>query len=151
MTTSASTTSGHELGWHIDALGWLYLIDAIVTALAAGSVLALVLGLAILANNPRGSSAAVLFGGASAVFVGLVAFVFAGTAYGLLRRQAWGRGAGIVAAVLSVVSFPLGTLLALYTFWALMKPESAAYFAPGSAPSGARADGPADQSEPPSP
>jgi hypothetical protein len=39
--------------------------------------------------------------------------------YGLLKRRRWARTAGIVAAILMALNFPLGTALAVYTFWFL--------------------------------
>lgn len=40
-------------------------------------------------------------------------------AYGLLRRRPWGRILALVSTALSVWLFPLGTALAIYTWWFL--------------------------------
>lgn len=37
--------------------------------------------------------------------------------YGMLKRRSWARVAGIVAAVLSALSFPFGTALCVYSLW----------------------------------
>lgn len=42
------------------------------------------------------------------------------TAYGLLTTRRWGRGLVIILSILYVWVFPVGTLLALYTFWFLL-------------------------------
>ena len=39
--------------------------------------------------------------------------------YAFLKRKPWARTAGIVAAVLSAIRVPLGTVVSIYTFWFL--------------------------------
>jgi hypothetical protein len=39
--------------------------------------------------------------------------------YALLRRRSWAKVAGIVGGVLAASSFPIGTAVAVYTFWFL--------------------------------
>jgi hypothetical protein len=63
-------------------------------------------------------------------FIGLI-FVFIGifsvamtipsvvAGYALLKRRTWAKVAGIVAGVVAATSFPIGTGVAVYTFWFL--------------------------------
>jgi hypothetical protein len=39
--------------------------------------------------------------------------------FGLLNRRPWGRIVAIIAAVLALLKFPLGTALGIYTLWVL--------------------------------
>jgi hypothetical protein len=39
--------------------------------------------------------------------------------YALLKRRPWAKVAGIVAGVVAATSFPIGTAVAVYTFWFL--------------------------------
>jgi hypothetical protein len=39
--------------------------------------------------------------------------------YAFLKRKPWAKVAGIIAAVLSAMSFPFGTAVCVYTFWFL--------------------------------
>jgi hypothetical protein len=39
--------------------------------------------------------------------------------FGLLNRRPWGRVVAIIAAVLALLKFPLGTALGIYTLWVL--------------------------------
>ena len=39
--------------------------------------------------------------------------------YGLLNRRPWGRIVAIIAAVLALIKFPIGTALGIYTLWVL--------------------------------
>ena len=55
--------------------------------------------------------------------VAVVTVVAAGLAllvgYSLLTRRPWGRVLGIVVAILSLIKFPFGTALGIYTLWVL--------------------------------
>ena len=42
---------------------------------------------------------------------------------GLLRRKRWARKALLVSGAIAAVNFPLGTGLAVYTYWFLLGPE----------------------------
>lgn len=37
--------------------------------------------------------------------------------YGLLKRKSWARTAGIIASILTVINFPHGTALGVYSLW----------------------------------
>jgi uncharacterized membrane protein (DUF2068 family) len=41
------------------------------------------------------------------------------TGWSLLNRKPWGRTLAIVAGVLALFKFPLGTALGIYTLWVL--------------------------------
>lgn len=39
------------------------------------------------------------------------------TSYGVLHDRPWARAAGLVTVILTILSFPFGTTLAIYTLW----------------------------------
>jgi hypothetical protein len=47
---------------------------------------------------------------------------------GLLRFRSWARSLSMILAVLQLVNFPVGTLLALYAFWVLLAQETEMLF-----------------------
>jgi hypothetical protein len=55
------------------------------------------------------------------VFIGLFSLVLTVPSvvagYALLKRRRWAKVAGIVAGVTAATSFPIGTAVAVYTFW----------------------------------
>jgi hypothetical protein len=53
--------------------------------------------------------------------VGLTALV----AYGMLHRRPWGRTLAIVMSILSLLKFPFGTALGIYTLWVFAPAASA--------------------------
>ena len=52
--------------------------------------------------------------------------------YGLLKRRPWAKIAGIVGGVVAAMSFPVGTAVAVYTFWFLFSETGKAVY--GRAP-----------------
>lgn len=51
-----------------------------------------------------------------------------GTGYALLNRTSWGRILAIVAGILALFKFPLGTALGIYTLWVLLPAPSGAEY-----------------------
>jgi hypothetical protein len=43
---------------------------------------------------------------------------------GLLRQKGWARTLAIVVAILALASFPVGTIVGIYTLWVLTKKET---------------------------
>lgn len=48
--------------------------------------------------------------------------------YGLYNLRPWARILGLVLAAIHLLNVPLGTLISIYAFWVLLKPETAALF-----------------------
>lgn len=48
--------------------------------------------------------------------------------YGLYNYRPWARILGLVLAAIHLFNVPLGTLISLYAFWVLLRPEAAALF-----------------------
>jgi type IV secretory pathway VirB2 component (pilin) len=70
--------------------------------------------------------------GALMPVVAVVTVVAAGLAllvgYSLLTRQSWGRVLAIVVAILTLLKFPFGTALGIYTLWVLAPSMSGAEY-----------------------
>ncbi|WP_263382755.1 hypothetical protein [Granulicella arctica] len=47
------------------------------------------------------------------------------TGYGLLTRKRWGRTLAMITAILSLIKFPVGTAMGIYTLWVLAPAGSA--------------------------
>ena len=43
---------------------------------------------------------------------------------GLLKRKPWARVLALVVAVFALFSFPIGTIIAIYSFWVLTREET---------------------------
>jgi type IV secretory pathway VirB2 component (pilin) len=66
--------------------------------------------------------------GAMVPLVGVITVLAAGLAllvgFSLLNRKPWGRTLAIVVAILSLIKFPTGTALGIYTLWVLAPRDS---------------------------
>lgn len=49
-------------------------------------------------------------------------------ALGMFKRKSWAKTAGIVAAIISLLSFPLGTVLGVYGLWFLFSEDAKQFY-----------------------
>ncbi len=61
-------------------------------------------------------------------FAMLFAILYAATGYGLLKLQGWARITAIILAILSLCSFPIGTILGGVVLYFMFQPENAQAF-----------------------
>lgn len=54
------------------------------------------------------------------IMMGLLSIPPLVAGYGMLKQRSWAKTAGIVASIPSAISFPLGTVLCVYTLWFLL-------------------------------
>ena len=71
----------------------------------------------------------VLLGG----FLMLLCLLFVAIGYGLWTQRQWGRVGAIAVALVSLLGFPIGTIIGAATLWYLLKPEVAEKFQPATA------------------
>ena len=111
---------------HIKILGWLYLAFGVLGVIVAAFVF-LVMGIAGAASGE--ADAALAAGGIGffvAVLIAVLSLPNLIAGWGLLKRKSWSRMLAIVLGALSLLSIPVGTIIGIYTIWALTKPESQA-------------------------
>jgi uncharacterized membrane protein (DUF2068 family) len=72
-------------------------------------------------------------GGFVTLFFGGLAALQLVAGWGLLGRKSWARVLTIVLGVISLIRFPFGTALGVYTLWVLLSKDGAAEFGVTSA------------------
>lgn len=123
---------------HVRTLGALLIvfgivagIGAIVGLLAVGSPFGLVVAAAQAGTAESMMTPVMQVYGAVLILSGLTLAVPAAIAgHGLRQFKPWARDLSMVVGALLLLSFPLGTLLALYGFWVLLSPEVEPLFSP---------------------
>ncbi len=100
-----------------------------VLGLLAGCLAgAMLLGPGLLVFSFEGDPTALTILGLIAAFVATLLFVLSVPSIiagiGLLKRWPWARLLTMVLAAFDVVNVPVGTLIAVYTFWVLMQPQA---------------------------
>jgi hypothetical protein len=113
---------------HITVLAWFHLAAAGLAVLIGSFVFLLLGGIALMAHEPDARPVLLIVGVAVGAFFLLASLPGLLAGYGLLQRRPWGRVWAIISGALHLFNIPIGTLLAVYTFWVLANPESEAYF-----------------------
>lgn len=107
---------------HVKIIGWLWIVNGVLSICMAVSGLAFI-------NLPGTSSSAQdsLFASIGAVcffLPGIIAYILAG--YGLLNFKNWARILAIILAILNLILFPIGTALGIYTLIIMFNEETKA-------------------------
>lgn len=136
-----------RLQTHVPITGWLLIANSILGVIGglfmfalimSGSVLWTQLGqLGSAATNPDTARIFTMYN----TLTVLIAILIGGTVIalaipallagiGVLGRKPWARILGIIAAVLALISFPIGTAIGVYAIFVLMQDAAPNYFAP---------------------
>jgi len=110
---------GPKLEHHRSTLGALHLALGVSNLLALAIIAGVFGGVVTIAGEPIVTEILGTIGGVVAVILVLSAFPCVLAGYALLRNQPWGRTAALISAILALPALPLGTGVAVYTFWVL--------------------------------
>lgn len=108
---------------HNRLLGILHLIHGGIQLLVVMVIAIVMLGMGtVAASQSREAGAPVLaIFGLFFLLLVVTSFVFALPAlfagFGMLKQKSWAKTAGVVAGLLALLSFPLGTALGIYSLW----------------------------------
>jgi hypothetical protein len=86
-------------------------------------------GIGVIAEAPKAQTILEIVGGALFIVSALLSLPGLVVGYGLLKRRPWARIAAMVVGLLSCLHFPIGTLLGVYTLWAMLQVSAKDYFA----------------------
>lgn len=118
---------------HVRVLGWLNVIFGGLGVLLSFAILGGIVAVSSIFGI-GGEEALLpihiiaLVGGIVTLFTLLLSLPALLLGYGLLNLCPWARILGLVLGGLSLFHIPVGTALALYSFWVLLKPETAVLF-----------------------
>ena len=108
---------------NIKVLGWLYIVLGILGVLGGILALFILLGTGLLIGEREAVTVMTIVGVAVAALVTLVSLPGIAVGVGLLKFKQWARVLALVLAFLNLFAFPLGTVLAIYTFVSLLGAE----------------------------
>ncbi len=118
---------------HVTFVGALHLGLGVLNVVAAAIVAAVLIGSGWLVAVTEGEGAPLGILSAVALGVGGLLLVLALPGivggWGLLKFKPWARYLVLVLAALNLFNIPLGTAAGIYTFWALLQPETEQLFA----------------------
>ncbi|GAB4146403.1 MAG: hypothetical protein Fur0021_04510 [Candidatus Promineifilaceae bacterium] len=112
-----------NLEQHVTVLGWLHIGSNILLLIIGGFVFFLLTTIGVISGDQEATAILGMVG----TFIGLLmaALAIPGmiAGWGLLKRKNWGRVLGIVVGVFSLMNFPLGTAIGVYTLYVLLQEE----------------------------
>ncbi len=129
--------SEREIQQHVIILGWLHIVSNALFLLVGLFGLLFFAGIGVVTGDVTAMGVLSVFGIVAALFCGVIALPGILAGYGLLKRRKWGQILGIVVGFLSLVNFPIGTAIGLYTLFVLLQEAATHYFALQGAAAGA--------------
>jgi hypothetical protein len=122
-----------DLHMHVQILGWLRIAGAALMLVIGVFLLIFLAGLGVFSSAAAEDAAPFFVLTLVAIFVGGLMVVLALPSLlagiGLLRRKEWGRILALIVGVFDLLNFPIGTLIAVYSFFVLLQSSAAPYFA----------------------
>jgi hypothetical protein len=107
---------------HVKVLGWLYIVLGMINLLIGLAAFGLLSGIGLLSGDVQAFGIMTVIGGFTGVVMLVVALPNLICGLGLLRD--WGGWVIVVAVILglfNLATFPVGTVIAVYTFWVAWK------------------------------
>jgi len=114
---------------HVNLLGILWIALGALTFFGGLIAFFILFGISFIPD--MGYEAPVILrtvGAGVAIFLFLLSIPKIIAGIGLMRRKEWGRILTLIVSFLSILSFPLGTALAIYSFVILIKDEAIQLF-----------------------
>jgi Predicted membrane protein (DUF2127) len=113
---------------HIKIVAWLNIVFGLFGAVAALTVLGATAIGAGFAGSLTNMAIVGLTGAVLGIVLGGMSVLQLVAGWGLLTRRPWARVLTIVLGVISLIRFPFGTILGVYTLWVLLSKDGAAQF-----------------------
>jgi hypothetical protein len=117
---------------HYKVVAILQIVMGAISIALAGVLFAVIAGAGAIATAASGNRLVMLItSGAGLIIAGILALlalpsIIAGI--GLLHRHEWARILTIVLSFFHLMHIPLGTIVAVYSIWALLQPDAKSYF-----------------------
>lgn len=122
-----------DLHVHVQILGWLRIAGAALMLVIGALLLIFLAGLGVFSSAAAENATPFWVLTLVAFFVGGLMVVLALPSLlagiGLLRRKEWGRILALIVGVFDLFNFPIGTLIAVYSFCVLLQNSATPYFA----------------------
>lgn len=116
---------------HVRYLGIATIVYHALSLVVLLVIVPLVIGGSIFAIGESPELGGLIGGIGGTIILILLALALPGIlgGWGLLKRKSWAKPLTIVANILPLFSFPIGTALGVYTFWVLIKEDADAVLA----------------------
>ena len=113
---------------HIKVVAWLYIILGLLGILGALLLFAAVFGGGLISGDRTAITVTGIVGAVLSGFLVLLSAPGILAGLGLLQYRPWARILALVLGVLNLPGFPTGTILGVYTLYALLDDRSTVLF-----------------------
>ncbi len=119
---------------HVNLLGILFIASGIMGIIGSSVVFVIFVGSGIFVGSQGADSQVIYLLGIFGIVLTIIILItsipeiIAGV--GLMKFRPWSRILGIIAAVLNLPAFPLGTALGIYAIWVLFQDDAIKLFKP---------------------
>ncbi|HEX7974045.1 MAG TPA: hypothetical protein VF498_06530 [Anaerolineales bacterium] len=117
-----------QMETHVKVVGWLYIVLGGLGILAAALVFLIVFGSGLISGDRTAIGVTFIVAAAVAVMLLVLSVPGVIAGFGLLSFKPWARILALILGILNLPGFPLGTLLGIYTLYALVDEEGARLF-----------------------
>lgn len=117
-----------QMETHVKVVGWLYIVLGGLGILAAALVFLIVFGSGLISGDRTAIGVTFIVAAAVAVILLVLSVPGVIAGFGLLSFKPWARILALILGILNLPGFPLGTLLGIYTLYALVDEEGARLF-----------------------
>jgi len=123
------TSSSSNMSTHVTILGWLFMVSGVLTGVLGAAIMVVARMIPALqldrmreirevpVDLPKIITLAGFGIGLATIAIAVGTFM---AGYGLLQYRPWARVLAIIAGILGIIHFPLGTALGIYALWALL-------------------------------
>lgn len=115
----------------VNVLGWLFVAFGSIMVLVALIVFLILAGSGVASGDHQAMLVTGTIGTAILILLTILSIPNLLAGWGLLKLRPWSRVLAMVLAALHVFAFPFGTLLCVFAFYTLLKPETERLFQHG--------------------
>jgi len=113
---------------HVTVLGWLHIGLNLFMLFIGLVVFFILIGAGLLSADGEAMSILAVVGTFVLGIMVVISIPGIIAGWGLLKRKSWARILALVIGVLSLMNIPFGTILGVYTLWALLLHEDASEY-----------------------
>ncbi len=114
---------------HVDLVAWLNIVSGVLAILVGMFVFIILIGSGLISGDWRAMGILTIVAVTVTTFMVVLGAPSIVAGIGLLKRKEWARILTLILSCLAVFNFPIGTAIAVYSFWVLLNNETSPLFA----------------------
>ncbi len=118
-----------DIRTHVTIIAWVLILTNALMVLLGIGLFGLLVAVGLLSAEAEAFGVLAVVGTGVGGFVAALGVPGIIAGWGLLVRKNWARILAIVVAGMSILNFPVGTLIGIYVIWVLLQRSAEGYFA----------------------